>query len=194
VFKPDRRFRADLYAFSFYQRSYDRAHAYLASSRPLPRMLCALGVDPWLGVCHQTWVIPVDRCNAFLDLYFGVFDEFEELESSVEQQDMIRLPPCPWPLHGAYGMSGGAYLFTVSISVQRGEPGEQRARAFFAEVSKRAYAELGVPVLLLKQAHVDDALLRSMHRGTIERIARLKAKVDPNGVLGSRLLSRLGLA
>jgi FAD/FMN-containing dehydrogenase len=194
VFKPDRRFRADLYAFSFYQRSYDRAQAYLASSRSLPRILRALGVDPWLGVCHQSWVIPVDRRRAFLDLYFGVFDEFAELESYVEQQDLIRLPPCPWPLHGAHGMPGGSYVLTVSISVQRGEPIEQRARAFFVEVSRRAYAELGVPVLLLKQAHLDDALLRSMHRGTIDRLARVKGEVDPNRVLGSRLLARLGLA
>lgn len=193
VFKPDRRFRADLYAFSFYQRSYDRAHAYLASSRTLPRLLRAFGVDPWLRVCHQSWVIPVDARRAFLDLYFSVFDEFAELESRVEQQDMIRLPPCPWPLHGAHGMPGGAFLLTVSISVEHGEPSEQRARAFFAEVSRRAYEELGVLVLLLKQAHVDDALLCAMHRGYVERVARLKAEVDPERVLGSRLLARLGL-
>ncbi len=193
VFKPDRRFRADLYAFSFYQRSYDRAYTYLSSARAFPRVLRALGVDPWLGVCHQTWVIPVAERRAFLDLYFEVFDEFVDLESRIEQQDMIRLPPCPWPLHGAYGMPDGAFLLTVSLSVQRGQDSEQRARAFFAEVSRRAYAERGVPVLLLKQAHVDDALLRSMHHGYIERLTRVKAEVDPKGVLGSRLLTRLGI-
>lgn len=193
VFKPDRRFRADLYAFCFYQRSYDRAHAYLSSGRVFPRVLRALGVDPWLGVCHQSWVIPVDRSRAFLDLYFALFDEFADLEARVEQQDMIRLPPCPWPLHGAYGMPGGAYLLTVSISVRRGEDSELRARAFFTAVSNQAYAELGVPVLLLKQAHVDDTALRSMHHGYIERLTRVKAEVDPKGVLGSRLLARLGV-
>jgi FAD/FMN-containing dehydrogenase len=193
LYEPGRRSRAELYAFCFYQRSYDRAHDYLAGPRLVPRLLRGLGVDPWLGVCHQSWVVPPERVTEFLDLYFAVFDQFGDLERRIEQQDLIRLPPCPWPLHGAYGLADGCHLLTTSLSVRRGERTERRARAFFSEVSRRVYERLGVPVLLLKQAHVDSELLRAMHRGYIERLGALKRRVDPERVLGSRLLERLGV-
>jgi hypothetical protein len=194
LYEPGRRSRAELYAFCFYQRSYDRAQEYLAGPRIVPRLLRGLGVDPWLGVCHQSYAIPIDRSTEFLDLYFATFDLFADLESRLEQQDLIRLPPCPWPLHGAYGMADGCYLLTTSLSVRRGERTERRARAFFTELSRRAFERLAVPVLLLKQAHADTALLRVMHRGYIERLGALKRRVDPERVLGSVLLERLGVA
>jgi sugar phosphate isomerase/epimerase len=194
AFSPGRRFHASLYGFSFYQRSYDRAYDYLSSRRALPRLLRLAGVDPWLGVCHQSFVVPADERRAFMDLYFSVFDEFSELEERLEQQDMIRLPDCPFPLHGAFGMQGGAYLLTTSLSVRRSGESEARARAFLAEVSRRAYERLGVKVLLLKQAHAEDDLLRAMHRPFVDRLRAMKFVVDPAGVLGSELLERLGVA
>ncbi len=193
VFEPGRQFRATPYGFSFYQRSYDRAQGYLASGRTVPRLLGLFGVNPWLGVCHQTFVMPVSARRAFMDLYFAVFDDFPELESRLEQQDVIRLPPCAWPLHGAAGLAEGCFLLTSSFSVRRGGATEQRARAFLSEVSRRAYDELGVRVLLLKQAHCDDDLLRDMHRGFIERLGAMKRRLDPNGTLRSTLLGRLGI-
>jgi hypothetical protein len=156
-------------------------------------LLRLIGVDPWLGVCHQTYVVPVERRRAFMDLYFEVFDAYADLEGRLEQQDMIRLPPCAWPLHGATGMAGGCFLLTTSLSVPRGSETERRARDFLAEVSRRAYAALGVRVLLLKQAHCDDALLREMHQGFIDGILTLKRELDPEGILRSKLLARLGV-
>jgi hypothetical protein len=63
-----------------------------------------------------------------------------------------------------------------------------------AEVSRRAYERLGVKVLLLKQAHAEDDLLRAMHRPFVDRLRAMKFVVDPAGVLGSELLERLGVA
>jgi hypothetical protein len=61
------------------------------------------------------------------------------------------------------------------------------------EVSARAFRELGVKVLLLKQAHCDPALLREMHATFIEQLEDLRSVVDPGRVLGSRLFDGLML-
>ncbi len=193
VLRRGRRFHAGLYGFTFFQRSYDRAYDYLASPEVLPRVLRVLGIDPRLTVCHQTFAVPVERRQSFLDLYFDVFDAYPELEARLEQQDLIRLPECTWPLHAAHGMSGGAYLFSVSMSVRRGQSHEARARAFLGEVSRRAFEEHGVKVMLLKQAHCEPALLRRMHAPFIENLSALKQRVDPHRVLTSRMLDALGL-
>jgi FAD/FMN-containing dehydrogenase len=193
VFKRGRRFHAGLYGFTFFQRSYDRAYDYLASQELLPRVLRTLGIDPRLPVCHQTFVVPVERRREFLDSYFDVFDAYPELEARLELQDSIRLPECSWPLHAAYGLAEGAYLFSVSLSVRRGQPHETRAIHFLREVSRRVFEELGVKVLLLKQSHCDPALLRRMHAPFIEALSTLKLRVDPHGLLTSRMLDALGL-
>jgi FAD/FMN-containing dehydrogenase len=191
VLKRGRRFHAKLYGFSFYQRSYDRAYDYLSSSDPIAGLLREIGVDPSLTVCHQTFVVPVRAARAFLDLYFDVFDTYPELERRLEQQDMIRTPECPYPLHAAYGMPGGAYQFTASFSVRNGLAEQERCRDFLREVSQRAYTRLGVKVSLLKQAHCDTELLRRMHAPFIDALLALKARVDPRQVLTSRLLERV---
>ncbi|AKJ05247.1 FAD-dependent oxidoreductase [Archangium gephyra] len=193
VLRQGRRFHAGLYGFTFFQRSYDRAYDYLASPEVLPRVLRALGIDPRLTVCHQTFAVPVERRQSFLDMYFDVFDAYPELEARLEQQDLIRLPECAWPLHAAHGMPGGAYLFSVSMSVRRGQSHEARARTFLGEVSRRAFEEQGVKVMLLKQAHCEPALLRRMHAPFIEALSALKQRVDPHRVLTSRMLDALGL-
>ncbi|MFY0570181.1 FAD-binding oxidoreductase [Archangium lansingense] len=193
VLRRGRRFHAGLYGFTFFQRSYDRAYDYLASPAVLPRVLRALGIDPRLTVCHQTFAVPVERRQSFLDMYFDVFDAYPELEARIEQQDLIRLPECAWPLHAAHGMPGGAYLFSVSMSVRRGQSHEARARTFLGEVSRRAFEEHGVKVMLLKQAHCEPALLRRMHAPFIETLSALKQRVDPHRVLTSRMLDALGL-
>ncbi|WP_375773154.1 FAD-binding protein [Archangium gephyra] len=193
VLRRGRRFHAGLYGFTFFQRSYDRAYDYLASPAVLPRVLRALGIDPRLTVCHQTFAVPVEQRQSFLDLYFDVFDAYPELEARLEQQDLIRLPECAWPLHAAHGMPGGAYLFSVSMSVRRGQSHEARARTFLGEVSRRSFEEHGVKVMLLKQAHCEPALLRRMHAPFIETLSALKQRVDPHRVLTSRMLDALGL-
>lgn len=191
--KQGRRFHAELYGFTFFQRSYDRAYDYLASPEWVPRVLRALGVDPRLTVFHQTFAVPVELRRAFLDVYFEIFAAYPELEARLELQDLIRLPECTWPLHAAHGMPGGAYFFTVSMSIQRGQLHEARARDFLWEVSRRTFEELGVKVMLLKQAHCEPALLRRMHTPFIEAVGAVRQRVDPHGVLTSRLLDALGL-
>ncbi len=192
VLRRGRRFHARLYGFTFFQRSYDRAYDYLASAALLPRALRAMGIDPRLTVCHQSFVIPVEQRHAFVRLYFDVLDAYPELDARIELQDLLRLPECAWPLHGAYGMPMGSYLFSASLSVRRGRPLEARARAFLQEVSLRAFEALGVKVLLLKQAHCDPSVLRRMHAPFIETLGAVKQRVDPHRVLTSRMLEALG--
>jgi len=194
ILKPGRRFQAQLYGFSFFQRSYDRAYAFLSSDDPLAGLLREIGVDPKLSVCHQSFVIPVQARQRFLDLYFEAFDGYPDLETRIEQQDMIRQPSCPWPLHASYGMPGGWYLFTASFGVRRGHAERDRCSEFLATVSNRAYADLGVKVLLSKQAHCTTELLQQMHAPFVEALNTIKARVDPQRVLCSRMLDRvLGL-
>jgi FAD/FMN-containing dehydrogenase len=190
VFREGRRFHATPYGFAFYQRSYDRAHDFLSGPGWMPRALRALRVDPRLSVCHQSFVVPVERGHDFLDLYFRAFDR--RLEARLEQQDVIRLPPCPWPLHAAHGMQGGAYLFSASFSVLPGEASHRQACDFLRRVSAEA-SPLGVKVLLLKQALCDTAALREMHHPFVEGLRNARAEVDPGGVLTSRFLARLGV-
>ncbi|HEX2879218.1 MAG TPA: FAD-binding protein, partial [Polyangiaceae bacterium] len=115
VLKPGRRFQAGLYGFSFYQRSYDRAFDFLSSNDPVACLLREVGVDPRLAVCHQTFLMPISSNRKFLDAYFEVFDRYPELEARLEQQDMVRLPPCPYPLHASHGLTEGSYQFTASF-------------------------------------------------------------------------------
>ena len=196
MFKRGRRFHASMYGFCFYQRSYDRAFEYLSRRAPgdwAPLLLRCVGVDPRLTVCHQSFAVPIACVRDFLDLYFGVFDRYPDVERRLEQQDMIRLPECRWPMHGAYGMFGGSYLFTASFSVRRGQPSEARARRFLAQVSAMAFARLGVKVLLLKQVHCDLAIMRQMHQPFVEALRVSKQRFDPAETLTSRLLQSLGV-
>lgn len=193
VLRKGRRFQASMYGFCYYQRSYDRAFDWLSSPRWSSRAMRVAGVDPRLTVCHQTFAVPPDRVHRFLNLYFDELARHPRAIRRLEQQDLIRLPPCRWPLHGAHGLVDGSYLFTASFSVQRGRESYREARRCLQEVSERAFRELGVKVLLLKQAHCDPALLRRMHAGFIEQIEDIRSIVDPERVLGSRLFDGLRL-
>lgn len=193
VLKRGRRFQAELYGFSFYQRSYDRAFDFLSSSDPTASLLRAIGVDPRLAVCHQSFVVPVPARREFLDEYFAIFDAYPDLEARLEQQDMIRLPACPYPLHGSHGMPDGSYLFTTSFSVRPGKPEQSRCQEFLSDVSARVWTRLGVKVLLLKQSHGSTAVLQQMHAPFAAQLSALKAQVDPRGLWTSRLLNRLGV-
>jgi len=191
TFRKGQRFHAKLYPFLFFQRSYDRAYEVLSAEALLPRLLRRAGFDPRLTVCHTTFAIPAAACLAFIELYQTCFDAFPETARRLENQDIVRLPPCPWPLHGTYGMREGAYLFSPSFSVRRGSEHEGRVRALLAEVGRRAFEALGVKVLLLKQVHLDPAALARMHRPFIEALGAVRARADPEGRLTSRLLERL---
>lgn len=191
VLREGTRFRASTYSHAFFQRSYARAHRVLTSRRPIARILRWAGVDPRLPVVHQSFVVPPQHVRAFLDLYFDLLERRPELVARLEQQDLIRLPACRWPMHASYGMERGSFVFTSSMSVPRGSELETRGRAFFAEVAARSYRDLGVKTLLLKQAHLDTDVLRHMHREALDELVRCKTVVDPEGRLVSRLLVRL---
>lgn len=193
VLKRGRRFQAGLYGFSFYQRSYDRSFDFLSSSDPTASLLREIGVDPRLAVCHQSFVVPVPARREFLDEYFAVFDAYPDLEARLEQQDMIRLPACPYPLHGSHGMPDGSYLFTASFSVRPGKPEQSRCQEFLSELSARVWSRLGVKVLLLKQSHCSTPVLQQMHAPFVAQLSALKAHVDPRGLWTSRLLNRLSV-
>lgn len=190
-FSVGRRFHARLYPFAYFQRSYDRADELLHADGLVPRLLRGIGVDPRLTVCHTTYAIPVAHRHDFLRLYFERFDAHRDLGPRVENQDLIRLPPCRWPLHATHELREGAYLFSPSFSVRRGTPTEARARAFLDEVGRLAYDQLGVKVLLLKQSFVEPALLRRMHAPFLDALRAARDLADPERRLGSRLLDVL---
>lgn len=191
VLRRGRRFRATPYGLTFFQRSYARAHAFLAAPATLPRLLRWAGVDPRLPVAHQTFCVRPSDMRPFLSLYFGVLDRYPDVVRRIEQQDAVRLPPCRWPLHAASGLPEGALLFSPSFSIRPGTPLADRAHAFLGEVAERAYQDLGIKTLLLKQAHVAPATLRAMHGDALARLERAKQAVDPHGVLTSRFLRRV---
>lgn len=186
-----RRFQAPVYGHAFFQRSYARARSLLAGPTFRARALRGLGLDPRLPVAHQTFVVPAGGAERFFEHYFEALSLAPELVARVEQQDVIRPGASRWPLHAAFGFEGDAFLVTTSIGVVRGGPLEHRARAFFSEVARRTFDEVGAKTLLLKHTHTDLDVLRAMHAPMLERLARLKAEVDPRGLLQNRVLAEL---
>ena len=191
ILRKGKRFYASPYGFTYYQRSYERAYEILAGSTWWARVLRGMGVDPRLTVCHQTWVIPVGRARDFLDFYFEALLASRNAAARVELQDIIRLPPSPWPLHGAAGMPEGCYLLSVSFSVRRDRRSFDDVRAFLGAVSQGAFERFGARVLLLKQTHCDAGVLRRMHADSLAELEKLRAAADPGRVLTSQWLEAL---
>lgn len=192
-FRKGQRFHARLYPFTFFQRSFERAHELLSADKLVPRALRAVGVDPRLTVCHTTFAVAPEAAARFMDLYFDALDDAPEVAAAIENQDAVRLPRCAWPLHPLHALDDGGLLFSPSFSVRRGTPRDQRVRAFLAELARQAFDSLGVKVMLLKQAHLDDALLARMHAPWVEAVRALRREADPRRRLTSRLLERLGV-
>lgn len=186
-----RRFQARLYGHAFFQRSYARAGELLNGPSVKARALRLMGLDPRLPVAHQTFVIPVHEAPRFFKRYAELMAAAPELEKRLELQDIIRPRACQWPLHGAFGIEGGAFLLTISIGVVRGSALEQRARQFFGDLARHTFEDLGAKTLLLKNTHGALGVLRAMHQPMLERLARVKAEVDPKGRLQSLLFAPL---
>ncbi|HET9957937.1 MAG TPA: FAD-binding protein [Polyangiaceae bacterium] len=192
AFRPGRAFSADWYGFLFFQRSYDTAYDILSSRSLTFAGLRALGVDPRLTVCHQTWCFPREHVAEFMSVYWEVMQRYAGVERRAEQQDLILLPVCRWPAHGTWGNTQGSAYITPSIAVRRGSAGHTRAAAFYSELSRVAFERNPrFKVLLLKQSTCDDGLLREMHADYVARLRELKRQVDPEQLLTSKLLSRL---
>src|SRR6185369_3400889 len=192
VFRPARKFSADWYGFLFFQRSYDTAHEILSSPSPMFSALRGLGVDPRLTVCHQTWCFPREHADEFMQLYWRTMARYPGIERRAEQQDMVALHACRWPAHASWGNAHGSALLTPSLAVRRGSSEHARAVAFFRELSRAAFAQNArFKLMLLKQTACDEALLREMHGPYVARLRALKRRVDPNGIITSKLLERL---
>jgi FAD/FMN-containing dehydrogenase len=191
--RKGRRFHATPYGFAYYQRSYERAQGMLESPAYWARALRAIGVDPRLPVCHQTFVVPLAAAREFLTFYFAALRRAPKAASRLEMQDLIRLGPCRWPLHAGRGMPGGFNLLSVSLSVRRGEDSLAAVRGFLGAVTAEAFERFGVRVLLLKQTHCDPALLREMHTPFVACLRAVRDEVDPARVLTSQLLEALGV-
>ena len=192
LLRPGRSFRAPYYRWAFFQSSYDECAARLERRKPL--LLEALGFESTLGLVHQGWVVGGSGLEAFVTLAAELLEqpEYAPVVAGLEFFDVIALPRPTTPLEPSHAVGGDAHVSTLSIAVH--EPSERElAEAFCRELSERAHAgALPVVVQLNKQHHVAPAVLRTMHRGVLEELARVKDLVDPDGVLGSRTLERLG--
>lgn len=186
-----KRFHASPYAFAYYQRSYERAYETLAGPAWWATALRRLGVDPRLTVCHQTFVVPIACARDFLDFYFGALRATPKAAARLELQDLIRLPHCPWPLHGSHGFPGGCYFFSVSFSVRRNSESFAVVERFLDRVTEGAFQRFGARVLLLKQTHCDPDLLLRMHLHFVEELGRLRERADPARILTSQFLAPL---
>lgn len=183
---------APWYGFLFFQRSYDIAHEVLSGPGLGFRLLRAIGVDPKLTVCHQTWFYPRERTADFMNVYWSTMDDFPGVERRAEQQDMVFLPPCRWPSHTMGATEGRIGALTCTFSVRRGRGTLDRTSEFLREVSRRASSACpDFRVSLCKQLHCDDETLRGMHMGYVERVAATRRTVDPDGLLTSRFWERM---
>jgi FAD/FMN-containing dehydrogenase len=185
---------SDWYGFAFFQRSYDRTDEVLRRRGPLYALARALGVDPRLPVLHQTWFFPRCKLRELMQLYWTVLRRYPGIEARAEQQDLILLPPCRWPLH-SFGVSDeGVGVLTSSFAVRPGSELAGRVAAFLREFSAAAHAQLGdCRVSLIKQLHCEQETLRAMHASWIAEIRRWRAVCDPDGLLASRTLAQLGV-
>jgi FAD/FMN-containing dehydrogenase len=186
---------APWYGFQFFQRSYDAVHHVMGQGSLLTFALRALGMPRRLPVCHVTWMFPRHELRAFVEGYFELMARFPELEKRVEQQDIVLLPAPEWPAHTMGGVESDIGIFTASFSVRRGEDSERRAFEFARTVTREArrFAP-GTRISLCKQIHGDGEIVCEMHQNYISLMRRLRAQVDPDGILASRFLTDLGLA
>jgi len=189
-------YTSDYYDWAFFQSSHDQAgEAFERAGAGVRALGRALDVDPKLTLVHVGWVIPRAALRAFMQLYFAMLEQPEHraIGPHLELQDVLPLPRCRWPLNASYRHEQGSHVLTWSCRALHGHPDlVERATRFCRELGRRGQ-ELGAVVQLIKQLHVDDDVLRSMHREAIGELAALKREVDPDGLLRSRSLDRLGL-
>lgn len=197
---PGRSFSAPYHRWAFFQSSYDEGAARLerraADASPS-------GDGSGLGVVHQGWVVTSAALPAFVALAGELFAtaEFEPVAEALEYLDVLPLPPPKHPLDPSRavlgdersGSEGGTHVLSLSVAVRDARTRELGA-AFCRTLSERAFASGREAVVQLnKQHHVEPALLRAMHAPALAELAALKNGVDPEGLIGSRTLERLGL-
>lgn len=184
---------APWYGFQFYQRGYDRASEVLSRKGLKYSIARLLGVDARVPVAHQAWFFPRRCTREVMDVYFRVLDAFPGIEQQVEQQDIVLLGPCPYLAHSIGRTDEDIGVLTSSYALAS-LPATRQASIirFFERVTEELYTNIPeTRVSLCKQVHCDRDLLRRMHRPWIEAVGRLKAELDPQGLLSSRHLEML---
>ena len=185
---------ADWYGSSYYQRSYDRAASILRGRGPHLALARAVGVDPRLPVYHQSWFFPRDRLREVMALYWAVLRRYPGVESRAETQDLVLLPPSRWPLHTSGAGPEALGVLTSSFAVRPETKNAARVSAFLARFSRLVWERVpSCRVSLCKQIHCDTDMLRAMHASWIETIRGWRAQTDPEGLLRSRFMAKLGL-
>lgn len=194
TYQPGVKLWAPWYGFLFFQRGYDRAEAVLSRSSFGKKLLRLLGVNPRLPFCHQAWFFPRRDLREVLSLYWEVLGRHRGIEKRAEQQDLVLLPPSDYPSHSSGRTEAPLAVLTSSFAVRVGQPHFARTAEFFAEFTAEAVRRFPeLKVSLCKQVHCEPSVLRAMHAGWIERISLLRRELDPQGLVTSQLLDRLGL-
>jgi FAD/FMN-containing dehydrogenase len=196
LLRSGRRYTSSYYNWAFFQSSHDHAGEVFARASPAVRTLGRwLGVDPRLTLVHVGWVVPRAALVPFMRRYFELLDSpaHQAIAPHLELQDVLPLPTCRWPLNPSYRHERGSHVLTWSCRVlHRRADLLNQAIGFCRELSS-SVRDLGAVVQLIKQIHVDDDVLRDMHQGAIDALAEIKREVDPQGLLRSRTLDRLGV-
>ncbi len=198
---PGKSFSAPYDRWAFFLSSYDEAAVRLErrAAAAEPR-----GPTSELGLVHQGFVLTSRALPAFVALASELFAEpaFEPVAGALEYLDMLPLPAPTTPLDPSRaalgapqsGSDGGTHVLSLSVAVR--EPAlRERAEELCRSLTARAREQkLEVVVQLNKQHHVEPALLRAMYRTPLAELAALKSEVDPDALIGSRSLERLGLS
>jgi FAD/FMN-containing dehydrogenase len=193
LLRPGKSFTARYDRWAFFQSSFDHGSERLGL-RP-PPLWDVLGLDSRLGLVHQGWVVGAAGLASFLELAAELFErpEYAPAAADLEFFDALPLPPPARPLDAAQLVRGEAHVCTLSIAV-RDPHGKHAAMGLCHDLSESAHAR-GLPVVvqLNKQHHVSQTTLRAMHAPALRALSRLKAELDPEAVIRSRTLERLGI-
>jgi hypothetical protein len=193
LLRPGKSFRARYYPWTFFQSSHDECALTLARRKPL--FFDALGLDSELGLVHQAWVVGTSGLAEFVALVSETFEraEYQTVVDALEFFDVLPLPGARSPFDACALVGGDGHVATLSLAV-RDRDGRVLAEAWCRHVSEAA-RERGLPVVvqLNKQHHVSPETLRAPYRRVLDELRRLRTAVDPDRLLGSRTLERLGL-
>jgi FAD/FMN-containing dehydrogenase len=197
---PGKSFSAPYERWAFFLSSYDEAALRLERRAAGARA----GKTRGLGLVHQGWVVTSGALPAFVALASELFaqPEFEPVTGALEYLDLLPLPAPATPLDPSRAArreppsSAADSTHVVSLSVAVREPAlRERAEALCRSLSARAFErKLEAVVQLNKQHHVEPAVLRAMYRTPLAELAALKSEVDPDALIGSRSLERLGVS
>jgi decaprenylphospho-beta-D-ribofuranose 2-oxidase len=189
-FRERTEFIDDVPGYLFFMDGNVRAKALAAQA----------GID--LFTLQQTFVLPVAldqketesarevRLERELDGFLDTAEQIFAPHGLVPQMiDLLYLPAehCSY-LSPTFGRAG----FAVSIAFEVSRAEIDAVGKVFSALSERC-AERGGRTYLVKNVFVRSETLRAMYGEGLEGFLRTRAELDPRGLLGSDLFSRLGL-